>query len=76
MYYSCCVNMMMVDVKSVLCVTFPGFRLEDEANRLLSVCSVKLFSVSVCETDLFFFLFFTFWSVRTNQALCQVYVLV
>lgn len=68
--------MMMVDVKSVLCVTFLGFRLEDEANRLLSFCSVKLFSVSVCETDLFFFLFFTFWSVRTNQALCQVYVLV
>lgn len=63
---------MMVDVKSALCVTFPGFRLEDEANRLLSFCSVKLFSVSVCETDLFF----TFWSVRTNQALCQVYVLV
>lgn len=76
MYYSCCVNMMMVDVKSVLCVTFLGFRLEDEANRLLSFCSVKLFSVSVCETDLFFFLLFTFWSVRTNQALCQVYVLV
>lgn len=44
MYYSCCVNMMMVDVKSVLCVTFPGFRLEDKANRLIILQCKVVFS--------------------------------